>query len=281
VFGDAARPLPLNALGVRACPGVGVGVGVSESPAPEEEASFFLNSFPKRLRLPCGVPGVPGACCSSGSCADNEREWCECALLDASDACEALGSGVPERLPPPPPPLPGTARLAPVLIPLMLGLPPTVRVENPEPGGASPLVGAPPPAYTSTGSNTARSSISIPRFVNLAIFASVPASTMIFVMTLCACKLYKGTIMRRLLAVEDVLVVLLEEYVEEALERLDAVRVRGAPDSYAPPFTGVVGRSTGVDGAEALRSRDCREALVRPEGPRELGGTSCTWRFSG
>jgi hypothetical protein len=95
--------------------------------------------------------------------------------------------------------------------------------------------------------------------------------------------------MRRLLAVEEVLAVLLEEYVEEALERLDAVRVRGAPDSYAPPLTGVVGRSTGVDGAEstgvdgaeALRSRDCREALVRPEGPRELGGTSCTWRFSG
>jgi hypothetical protein len=193
VFGDAARPLPLNALGVRACPGVGVGVGESESPAPEEEASFFLNSFPKRLRLPCGVPGVPGAC--SSSCAESEREcdwceleWCECALLDASDACEALGSGVPERLPPPPP-LPGTARLAPVLIPLMLGLPPTVRVENPEPGGASPLVGAPPPAYTSTGSNTAKSSISIPRFVNRAILASVPASTMIFVMTLCAWRL--------------------------------------------------------------------------------------------
>jgi hypothetical protein len=54
--------------------------------------------------------------------------------------------------------------------------------------------------------------------------------------------------------------------------------VRGGAEAS----TGVVGaESAGVAGAEAERSRDCREALVRPDGPRELGGTSCTWRFSG
>ncbi len=44
-------------------------------------------------------------------------------------------------------------------------------------------------AHTSTGSITARSINSIPLLANLAILASVPASTMIFVMTLWACKL--------------------------------------------------------------------------------------------
>lgn len=82
------------------------------------------------------------------------------------------------------------------------------------------------------------------------------------------------------------LVVLVEEYVEDAVERFDCVRARGAPESYPEPgvaVTGVVGAesSTGVVGAEAERSRDWREALVRPDGPREFGGTSCTWRFSG
>lgn len=45
---------------------------------------------------------------------------------------------------------------------------------------------------------------SSPRFINLAIFASVPASTMTFVMTLCAWRLYKGIIMRRPPEVVDV-----------------------------------------------------------------------------
>src|SRR5258705_9127957 len=55
---------------------------------------------------------------------------------------------------------------------------------------------------TSTGSKKAKSINSIPLFWNFAIFASVPASTITFVITLCACRLYKGIMARR---VEDVL----------------------------------------------------------------------------
>lgn len=53
------------------------------------------------------------------------------------------------------------------------------------------------PPQSSIGSNTASPIISSPRFIIFAIFASVPASTITFVMTLCACKLYSGIIMRR------------------------------------------------------------------------------------
>lgn len=48
-------------------------------------------------------------------------------------------------------------------------------------------------AQTSTTSIAARSTISSRRLANFAIFASVPASTIVFVMTLCACRLYSGT----------------------------------------------------------------------------------------
>lgn len=51
--------------------------------------------------------------------------------------------------------------------------------------------------YTSMGSRRARPISSKPRFKNFAIFASVPASTTRLVMTLCACRLYRGMIMRR------------------------------------------------------------------------------------
>lgn len=66
---------------------------------------------------------------------------------------------------------------------------------------------------TSIGSSTARSTSSIPRFVNLAILASVPASTMTFVSMLCAWRLYKGMIMRLLDEVDVV----------EAVEEMDVV----------------------------------------------------------
>lgn len=49
--------------------------------------------------------------------------------------------------------------------------------------------GLPPSPHTSTGSRTARPMTSSPRFWNFATFASVPASTMTFVRTLCACRL--------------------------------------------------------------------------------------------
>ena len=63
-------------------------------------------------------------------------------------------------------------------------------------------------AQTSTGSSNARSMISMPRFPNLATLASVPASTIVFVITLCAWRLYKGTIILR---DDDVLVVETDE----------------------------------------------------------------------
>lgn len=54
------------------------------------------------------------------------------------------------------------------------------------------------------GSRTANPIISNPRLRNLATFASVPASTMTFVITLCACRLYSGMIILRPDVVEDV-----------------------------------------------------------------------------
>ena len=56
-----------------------------------------------------------------------------------------------------------------------------VLVDEPETIGASP--------QTSTGSRTAKPMTSKPRFWNFATLASVPASTTVFVITLCACRL--------------------------------------------------------------------------------------------
>ena len=67
-------------------------------------------------------------------------------------------------------------------------------------------------AHTSTGSSMARSMNSIPLRRSLAIFASVPASTMTLAMTLCACRLYSGMIVRRPCDVDDV------EELNEAVE---------------------------------------------------------------
>ena len=66
---------------------------------------------------------------------------------------------------------------------------------------ATAAVGIPPPfaPQISVGSITHRSIISSPRLRNFAILASVPASRMEFVMTLCALRLYSGTMIRRLL----------------------------------------------------------------------------------
>ena len=49
---------------------------------------------------------------------------------------------------------------------------------------------------TSYPSSIPRPLSSIPRFPNLAILASVPASVTVFVMTLCAERLYSGIIRR-------------------------------------------------------------------------------------
>ncbi|KAF8064319.1 hypothetical protein FPV67DRAFT_1504449 [Lyophyllum atratum] len=111
--------------------------------------------------------------------------------------------------------------------------------------------------HTSTGSRTARSISSIPRFWNLAILASVPASTMVLVMTLWAWRLYKGMMVRRVEVTEVVEEKEAVEPYEEVSERLEAVRVR---ETEVPP--------------SLLSSRDCR-------GPRVAGGTSWTWRLSG
>jgi hypothetical protein len=69
-----------------------------------------------------------------------------------------------------------------------------------------------------------------PRLRNLAILASVPASTTRFVMTLCAWKLYKGAIVLRPDAVDvvveanEVTVVV----VEYPSDRFDSVRDKSA-----------------------------------------------------
>jgi hypothetical protein len=102
-----------KALCERAWPNTGVPRGVSAAkaislpfaPATEAaEASFFLKSFPKRLRLG-GATGETGgleAGTGTGSVSEWEWEWCECALLEAREAWEdAAGSGVPGRLLPP------------------------------------------------------------------------------------------------------------------------------------------------------------------------------------
>lgn len=97
--------------------------------------------------------------------------------------------------------------------------------------GATPPTGAIRPVVepqTSTGSRMAKSMSSIPRFVNFAILASVPASTMMLVMTLCAWRLYKGIIIRRPLPeeVETEEKDVTEEYMD-ASDRLDVVRDKG------------------------------------------------------
>ena len=125
-----------------------------------------------------------------------------------------------------------------------------------------------PAPNTSIGSSTANPITSIPRFPSLATLASVPASTMVLVMTLCACRLYSGTIIR--LPVDCVAKLArdvdeADEYMDtsDRFDRPDVVRTSGESD------TGVCGADDGPD-PDAPSSTDCL-----PDGTlsRE-GGTS-------
>jgi hypothetical protein len=132
---------------------------------------------------------------------------------------------------------------------------------------------------TSTGSRKARSISSMPRLWNLAIFASVPASTMTLVMTLCACRLYSGMILRRVL----------EEAVLEATEVKEAVDAEYRLDVEASDRPELVRASDAPSELLRLDVTDVAEVgvvdipslEVTPDGGFALGGTSWTWRLSG
>lgn len=154
--------------------------------------------------------------------------------------------------------------------------------------------------HTSTGSNTPTSIISIPRFWNRAILASVPASTMTFVITLCAWRLYKGIIVLRPPEEEEDAVLNVKDAVD-ANEDVEALLVLAllvvalvggvSLTIYTSDLLEFVRTSEVVPvlpSVALLLVRLLAEVgvmasswLETPVGGLPCGGTSWTWRFSG
>jgi hypothetical protein len=118
---------------------------------------------------------------------------------------------------------------------------------------------------------------SSPRFWNLATLASVPASVMVFVNTLCAERLYSGTMRRAPEAVEEREVIEpddeMDEYSEtsERFERALETRSNGAPPAKLETLAFSGGEPGKVDGRASFSEMERRPERSRS---RELGGTS-------
>lgn len=111
-----------------------------------------------------------------------------------------------------------------------------------------------------------------PRLKNFATFASVPASVIVFVITLCAWRLYKGTIRRPLIVDPDEPEEIepLAEYVDSVSERLDPVDIVRCMGTPVSPVSARVS-------LEALASTERRVARSF----RLTYGTSWTCKFKG
>ena len=174
-------------LGARSC---------VESAAETSGVSFFLKNLPKSCGLRDAGGWVSagdelGGGCNCvwpvGECGPCEYETEERESADEDAGVWAI-SGVIGRL--------GLDRRL-VRRKGLLSMPGERRVSD---LGGTRATGAGP--QTSTGSKIARPISSMPRLLNFAIFASVPASTMMLVITLCACRLYSGMIVRRVDALD-------------------------------------------------------------------------------
>ena len=127
--------------------------------------------------------------------------------------------------------------------------------------------------HTSIGSRIASPITSKPLLKNLATLASVPASVIVFVIMLCAWRLYRGTIRRPLIVDADEIEEiepLLAEYVDPVSERFDLadrVRCKGTPVS---PVSASVSLEA-FTSAERRAARSFRLAF----------GTSWTCKFKG
>lgn len=208
--GGAPRPFRFSLSLSRANILFATGAGCSEK-APNDALSevellaggvapavFFLNNLLNMLRLgglKIGTGAEPSVLCvytpvgSTGAweagctvLADVLRLACEC---ECSDAADDVADAFPfdwRNVPP---------MRADMMLPRVLTLARTAPISSTLIRRLSlcasfSLSFSP---HTSTGSRSARSISSMPRFWNLAIFASVPASTMTLVSTLCACRL--------------------------------------------------------------------------------------------
>lgn len=218
----------------------------ADSPGREIDGGLlfdFRKILPNIFLAPVGCGPGPG---ELGGC---EKEDADMAVSGLRE----VGAGAGEIRP-------NSLSLFEIELPLPPPCPPSTLVR----ALGAKVTGAPP--HISTGSKTARPMISNPRFWNLATLASVPASTTVFVMTLWACRLYNGMIIRRpdVLEDENDCMDALEEYIDPSVDLLEVVRESSAPSSSWVP----------ADGGAEDRSRDC--LLFEFLSPLLAGGTSCT-----